>query len=129
MAKRVQREVKKQTTRIQRASDNKPTRYYSTNQENAIAEKYNGNRTKNSGATMFDKGDVKLDDILVECKTKTTHSESISIKKEWIEKNEQEALFMGKPYNVIAFNFGPGESNHYIISEELFSILINKISV
>lgn len=128
MAKRVQRVGKRPTTRIQRVSDNKPTRYYSTKQEKNIAEQFNGNRTKNSGATMFSKGDISLDNILVEAKTKTTHSESISIKKEWIEKNEQEALFMGKPYSVIAFNFGPDEENHYIISEEMFNKLVECIN-
>jgi hypothetical protein len=34
--------------------------------------------------------------MLIECKTKTSPSNSISIKKEWIEKNKQEMVFMGK---------------------------------
>ena len=127
MAKRIQRTEKRQTTRIQRMNDNKPTRYYSKKQESYIADRFNGSRQKNSGATMFEKGDVSLENVIVEAKTKTTSSQSISIKKEWIEKNEQEALFMGKKYGVIAFNFGPNESNHYIINEELFDILLQHI--
>ena len=103
------------------------TRYYSKKQENGVAKRFDGNRIKNSGATMFQKGDVLLDDFLIEAKTKTTHSQSISIKREWIEKNKNEALFMGKPHSAIAFNFGPDEPNYYIIDEELFEILLNAI--
>ena len=58
--------------------------------------------------------------MLLECKTKTFPSESISIKKEWLVKNESERVFMGKKYSAIAFNFGPDENNYYIIDEFLF---------
>mgnify|MGYP003299143215 CR=1 FL=1 len=44
--------------------------------------------------------------------------------KEWLEKNTQEAVFMGKPYSAIVFNFGPDEENHYIIDEYLFQELL-----
>ena len=47
----------------------------------------------------------------------------MTIHKEWLEKNEKEALFMGKPYSVLAFNFGPNEKNYYIIDEYMFNIL------
>lgn len=124
MAKRIQRTEKRQSTRINKISEQKPTRYYSSKQEQSIAKQFNGNQTKNSGATMFIKGDVSLDNFLIEAKTKTTHSKSITIHKEWIDKNKQEAIFMGKPYSAIAFNFGPDEENHYIIDSELFEILI-----
>ena len=43
------------------------------------------------------------------------------------EKNTKEKVFMGKPYSVIAFNFGPDEENYYIIDQELMDILLNKI--
>lgn len=108
-------------------SGKQPTRSYSKKQENYVAKKFDGNLTKNSGATMFQKGDVMLDEFLIECKTKVTSSESISIKKEWIEKNEKESLFMGKKYSALAFNFGPGEKMYYIIDEDLFENLIDKI--
>ena len=58
--------------------------------------------------------------MLLECKTKTSPSESISIKKEWLVKNESERIFMGKKYSAVAFNFGPDENNYYIIDEFLF---------
>ena len=113
--------------RKRRKTDTQPTRHYSTVQEKAVAKSLGGRRQPNSGATMFAKGDVKTDSILVECKTKTTASESFSIKKSWIEKNMTEALFIGKPYSAIAFSFGPNEKNYYVIDEELMQILIEKL--
>ena len=104
-----------------------PTRAYSKKQENYVAKKFGGDRVKNSGATPFQKGDVNLEDMLIECKTKTSPSESISIKKEWLEKNNSEALFMGKKYSALAFNFGPNDKNYYIIDEYLFELLLNKL--
>jgi hypothetical protein len=105
------------------------TRSFSKNQENYVAKKFGGDRVKNSGATAFAKGDVNLDkqSFLIECKTKTSPSESISIKKEWLEKNVKEALFMGKKYSALAFNFGPNEKNYYIIDEYLFELLLDKL--
>ena len=105
----------------------KPTRYYSSKQEKSVAQATGGKQTSNSGATNFGgKGDVLLPghSFLIECKTKTTPSDSISIRKEWIEKNAQEAAFEGKAYSAIAFNFGPGERSYYIIDEFLFQDLL-----
>ena len=62
--------------------------------------------------------------FLVECKTSTSPCKSVSIKKEWLEKNLKEALFMGKEYNALAFNFGPNQPNYYIIDENLFKELL-----
>ena len=106
-----------------------PTRSFSKKQEDYVAKKFNGNRVKNSGATAFAKGDVNLDEqsFLIECKTKTTASDSISIKKEWLEKNLKEALFMGKKYSALAFNFGSNQPNYYIIDEYLFEELLNRL--
>ena len=105
-----------------------PTRTFSKIQESAVARAVSGNRTPNSGATPWSKGDVLSDKFLLECKTKTSSSESISIKKAWIEKNRQEAVFMGKPHQAIVFNFGPDEENHYIIDEYLFLELLEHLN-
>lgn len=51
-------------------------------------------------------------------------SKSISLKKEWFEKNKQEAVFIGKPFSALVFNFGPNEENHYVIDEDLFMKLL-----
>ena len=130
MSQRTKREHSHETRRIERESKTKdrPTRFYSARQEKIVAESFGGTKTKNSGATMFDKGDVKTDNFLLECKTKTSPSESISIKKEWLENTEKEALFVGKPYSALAFNFGTNEKNYFIISDELFHILIDNLS-
>lgn len=130
MSNHVQRErgghVSAHVTRTSREG-NRPTRHYSKNQENTVAKDLGGHRQPNSGATAFAKGDVTLDKFLLECKTKTKSSDSISIKKEWFEKNKTEAMFIGKPYNAVVFNFGPDEPNYYIIDQYLFQELIEHL--
>jgi hypothetical protein len=108
-----------------------PTRHYSKKQETTVSQAVGGKVQKNSGATAFDKGDVIVsgkNGFLLECKTKTSASESISIKKEWFEKNRQECLLTGTPHQAVVFNFGPGEENHYIIDEYLFLELLNHLN-
>lgn len=105
--------------------DKKPTRYFSKKQEDTIAKQLGGRRVVNSGATMFQKGDIITDTFLLEAKTKTTSSKSISIKKDWLIKNKREALSMSKPYNALVFNFGPDDDNYYIIDESLFQALLD----
>lgn len=126
MPKRIQIQTHRPTKRIEKDT-NHPTRYYSSKQERSVAKSVGGTTTKNSGATPFDKGDITSNNFLIECKTKTKDSQSISIKKEWIEKVEEESLFMGKPYSALAFNFGGESKNYYIISEELFNILLGRL--
>ena len=104
----------------------KSTRYFSNKQEKSVAKAVNGKKVANSGATTFSKGDVRTDDFLIEAKTKTSPSESMTIHKEWIVKNDEEAFAMGKQYSAVAIDFGEGE-NYYIISEKLFKKLINFI--
>ena len=100
-----------------------PTRHFSAKQEAAVAKATGGKRTPNSGATPWSKGDVLTDghnSWLIECKTKTTTSESISIKRAWLNKLKEEALFMCKERTAVAFNFGPDAPNYYIIEEWQF---------
>ena len=108
-----------------------PTRHYSAKQEKSVSKAVGGKVQKNSGATDFAKGDVITsgkNSFLLECKTKTSASESISIKKEWFEKNKQECLLTGTPHQAVVFNFGPDEENHYIIDEYLFLELIDHLN-
>lgn len=102
----------------------KSTRYYSNRQEKQIAKSLGGKQVANSGATAFFKGDAKTEQFLIEAKTTTSHKESFSIKRQWLLKNKEEAFAMNKPYNALAFNFGPDEENYYIINEKLFKKLI-----
>ena len=68
--------------RIKEGQKPTPTRTYSKKQETAIANATSGQRTPNSGATAWSKGDVLTEQFLLEAKTKTTHSDSIKINKE-----------------------------------------------
>ena len=105
----------------------RPTRFYSNNQEKAVAKQIGGKKQSNSGATTFVKGDVVTNDFLIECKTTTcTTRSSFSIKKEWLEKNKQEALAMRKCYNALCFDYGDGQ-RYYIIDERLFKELLNYV--
>ncbi len=109
----------------------KPTRFYSAVQEMAVSKAVGGKVQSNSGAGLFAKGDVVTsgkNSFLFECKTKTAPSESISIKKEWFDKNKQECLLTGTSHQAVVFNFGPGEENHYIIDEYLFLELLNHLN-
>ena len=102
---------------------NKPTRYYSKQQEKKVAKKLSGKRQANSGATAFQKGDVITDQFLVECKTKTKDSKSFTIKEDWLLKNEEEAFAMNRD-SALCFDFGPSANKrYYIISERLFDLL------
>jgi hypothetical protein len=114
--------------RVKEGQKPTPTRTFSKRQEDAVAKAIGGKRTPNSGATTWVKSDVLSEQFAIECKTKTTRSESISIKREWFTKQKQEAAFMGKPYSAVVFNFGPGEENHYIIDEYLFKYLMEKLA-
>lgn len=102
----------------------RPTRFYSKRQEEKVARAVNGKRTANSGATTFSKGDVTTDMFLLECKTKTTDSDSFTIKRDWFIKNKEEAFAMHKDYSAVVIDFGDGEQ-HYIIDEELFRQLLD----
>ena len=98
----------------------RPTRYYSNKQEKKVAKALGGRKVPNSGATKFAKGDVTTDNWLIECKTTTaTEKASFSIKREWLEKNKEEAFAMRKDYNALAFDFGDGKQ-FYIIDEKTF---------
>lgn len=94
------------------------TRKYSSKQEKYVAKTLGGRVQPNSGATPFLKGDVVANDWLVECKTQLTNKSSITIKKDWLEKLEEERFAMRKPNMALAFNFGPDEQIYYVISEK-----------
>lgn len=105
---------------------NRPTRFYSSKQEKKVAKEVGGKQVVNSGATRFNKGDVITDSWLIECKTKTKKSDSITLKKEWIEKNKEEAFAMNKLYSAIAIDFGDGEQ-YYIVDAKIFRKFIESL--
>lgn len=100
----------------------KSTRYYSGRQEKKVAKAVGGRQVANSGAATFVAGDVITDNFLIECKTKTSASKTMTVHKDWITKNEEEAFAMNKPYSAVVIDFGDGE-NYYLINEKLFKRL------
>lgn len=102
----------------------KSNRFYSKKQEDKIAKTLDLKVTANSGATILDKGDVKGEHILIEAKTLIKPQKSHSIKKEWLDKLDEEAFSRGKHLKALAFDFGDG-SNYYILDERIFKELYN----
>lgn len=68
-----------------------PTKFYSTKQEQMIADYLGWSATPASGARLFNPGDVKSSDWLAECKTHTESKDKIVIKKDWWIKLANEA--------------------------------------
>lgn len=104
---------------------NKPTRFYSNLQEAQVSKRIGGRRTPNSGATAFIKGDIQTKSFIIECKTCTEARESISIKKEWLDKLKKQMMANGKTNFALFFNFGGiySDENYVIIKEKDFLIL------
>lgn len=107
-------------------NNKKSTRYYSGRHERKVAKAVKGKLVSNSGASDFTAGDITTDLFLIECKTKTVAGKCFTLRKEWFDKNKEEAFEMGRPYSAVAIDFGDGE-NHYIINEKLFKILLEKL--
>lgn len=105
----------------------KPTRFYSSRQEKKVAKAVGGKVVPNSGAIRFGAGDVQTKDILIECKTVTKPQKSFAVKREWIEKNQEEAFAMGKHYSAVAIDFGDGEQ-FYVINQRMFDRLLRALA-
>ena len=98
----------------------KPTRYYSSKQEEYVAKLINGRTVPNSGAAKFVCGDVISDEFIIECKTKMKPSESFSIKKQWLIDSEYERISARKAHNALCFSFGEDEPNYFVLTEREF---------
>ena len=107
---------------------NRPTRFYSNQQEKRVAKALGGKQVANSGATPFHKGDVTLKDWLLECKTVTKVQKQFTLYKEWLLKNAQEAFEMNKRYSALTFDFGDGEQ-FYVIDERTFKKVVELLEV
>ena len=51
---------------------------------------------------------------------RTSDKQSISIKRDWLLKNREEAFAMGKDYNAVVFDFGENTKRYYIVDENTF---------
>lgn len=103
----------------------KPTRFYSNKQEELVALLMGGKRCPNSGAGHWKKGDIIVDEMIVECKTKTKPSTQQTIKKEWIDNLRHECLAMGKSEWAIVFDFGNLGDEYAVIPLTLLIDLLN----
>lgn len=105
------------------------TRYYSSSQEQYISKLLGGHSNSSSGSSQFNKGDVYVEDasLLIECKTSMTSKNSFSIKKDWIEKNSNEAFIKRFSNTCIVFNFEPNGKNYFLINERLMKYLVDKL--
>ena len=99
------------------AANKNSTRYVSDKHEKRTANNLGGKVQTSSGSSDFLKGDVIAGKCLVECKTCMTEKKSFSIKREWLEKIDEQCFAMGKRHPVLAFDFGDGE-NFYVINEQ-----------
>lgn len=104
------------------------TRQASKKQENKVAKLLGGRVQPNSGATDFRKGDVTTKDMLIECKTSMTEKKSVSIQKEWLEKNQQEAFAMNKRKSALCFDFGD-DIRYYVIDEKTFKEMVEEMDL
>lgn len=114
---------------IKTPKNKESTRYFSDLQEKSVCKDLGAEQVVNSGAGKFRKGDVvhKASSTLIECKTCTSDKDSFSIKKEWIKKNKEEKFSQRLSNSCIAFNFGPGQENYYVIDSNLMKFLIEKL--
>ena len=105
------------------------TRYYSDLQQKKVCDVIDGKQTINSGASKFSVGDVVNDQVslMCQCKTCMTDKQSFSIKKEWLEKNKNQAFAKRYENTCLAFNFGPEQKNYFIINENLMRFLVEKL--
>lgn len=101
-----------------------PTRRASSRQEKKVARTLNGKVQSNSGATDFQKGDVVTEKMLIECKTVMKPQASVSIKKEWFEKNEIERFAMRKDYSALVFDFGDGDNQYIAMDLKTFKNIL-----
>ena len=105
------------------------TRYYSNLHEESVCKALGATKQPNSGAGLWKKGDVVQEDasLLIECKCSMKPKNSVSIKKDWIEKNKVESFFNRNDNTAICINFEPNGDNYYLINESLMQVLCEKL--
>lgn len=99
------------------------TRAKSSQQEKRIAKAMGGRQVIGSGSTPFLKGDVIVDQLFIEAKTKMEPSQQITVKKAWLEKAKEQALSTRKRDYAVAISFGDPKEFYIIedtLMEELF---------
>lgn len=96
-------------------------------QEKQIANFLGGAVTPGSGGTKFGGGDIITDTMLIEAKTVTTEKLSISLKKEWLDKVEEQAFEQGKYMSAVAVRFEPHGTDYYVVNETVFKSMLRAL--
>ena len=105
------------------------TRYFSDRHEKSVCKALGAIQQPNSGAGLWRKGDVVQENasLLIECKCSMKPKNSVSIKKEWVDKNKKESFFCRLSNTAICINFEPDGENYYLINEKLMKLLCDKL--
>lgn len=88
----------------------------SKRQEKRVAKEIRGRVTVGSGNKPLDKGDVRNEEFLIECKR--TDKAQITLKKDYINKIKSEAGF-----KIPALNIEIQDENWYVIRKQEFMLL------
>lgn len=96
----------------------------SNKQESELAKLLGGRVVAGSGCGQFNNGDIEVNEFLIECKTVTKPQTSFSIKKDWMDKIEEQRFECGKLYGALAFRFDPEGDDYVVIKDTDFQILL-----
>lgn len=96
----------------------------SIQQEKEVAKILNGHLVPASGGTRYDAGDVDAGNFLIECKNVTKPQTSISVKKAWLDKINEQAFEQGKSHSALAFRFEPDGKDYVVLDITTFRDLI-----
>lgn len=96
------------------------TREKSFEQEKRIASAIGGKMVIGSGSTPFLKGDVVVDNLLIEAKTRMEPCKTIQVKKAWLDTAKEQALATKKGNYAVAISFG--ERKDYFIIEDTYML-------
>lgn len=96
-------------------NDRKRAKDRGTYAERKVAEKLGGRRVYKSGASIFEKGDVRVDDLKLFVEVKYTGvrqgqgEDSVTVRREWVEKTILDAQAAGcLPVVALRFRNGDG---------------------
>lgn len=90
--------------------------------EKEVAQVVGATKTANSGA-MFNDGDLQTKTFVLECKFTSKNTETISIKKDYIEHISKQAEMLNKEWAIVLGN--PSHEGYVLISLDTFATLID----
>lgn len=96
----------------------------SIKQEERVARLFNGKRTPQSGGGKFILGDVLAEDFLVECKTSVTVKDSYSVRRDVLNKADEQRREMGKSFYALAFSFGD-EEDFFVLNKKAMEYFLS----